>query len=229
MKARGWTFTCHKAHIFCLKRFKSKANGSVFTVFNAHLDHLGIESRKNGADVILERARPIEHVVFLMGDLNSPETDPGYQTLTGQAERSSSNSTWHHIEALTSTMIPGKPTRLGEGHMALPTHRVLRRGQILQNLQRQKEMDQHFADLRYVLQTRSEQGQLSGPYGDQDTFTAFGKEDPASENAPARLDYIMVLRHNTEIHVRRFGVLSNLFDDGMYISDHRPVVAVVDW
>lgn len=211
-------------------------------MLNAHFDHQGLEARRGAANVILEHVINIPHMCVLMGDLNSPEDDPGYVTLTGK-KGDNSNTTWLQLEQLHSkgssfAQQPGaRPVRTTENNVTLPTHRVVRAGQVLQNLQRQHQEQQSendvFLDTRYLLETRitndGARAPLSGPYGDQDTFTSFGHNDPDAVKAPRRLDYIMVAKRDPLLVVRRFGVLSNLYDDGLYISDHRPVVSVLDW
>ncbi|KAK0626440.1 Endonuclease/exonuclease/phosphatase [Immersiella caudata] len=65
-------------------------------------------------------------------------------------------------------------------------------------------------------------------YGnDEVTYTTFGEE---GEKA-GRLDYLFVLEEEgkgANVGYRDYGVLANRFDDGVYLSDHRPVVADVD-
>lgn len=215
----------------------------MFTVFNTHFDHEGIEARRGAASLLLERAKAIPHFCVLMGDMNSPETDPGYLTLTGShyQDHKDSNLTWHQVEALNDKVASsfarraGRPVCTTESNITLPTHRVLRPSQILHHLRvDQQQQEDTFVDCRYELETRlthdNARAPLSGPYGDQDTFTSFGEGDPDAVKAPRRLDYIMMMRaRENKATVKRFGVLSNLFDDGLYISDHRPVVAVIDW
>ncbi|KAK1526977.1 endonuclease/Exonuclease/phosphatase [Colletotrichum costaricense] len=55
-------------------------------------------------------------------------------------------------------------------------------------------------------------------YGNKITHTTFGEAESTT------IDYLFVLNHK---HIRfcNFAVLSNRFDDGVYYSDHRPVVA----
>lgn len=61
-------------------------------------------------------------------------------------------------------------------------------------------------------------------YGNELTFTSFGTVD----DTPAKLDFIF-LNNKGEgkglLEPKTFAVLPNKFDDGVYISDHRPVVA----
>ncbi|SPN98808.1 related to endonuclease/exonuclease/phosphatase family protein [Cephalotrichum gorgonifer] len=54
-------------------------------------------------------------------------------------------------------------------------------------------------------------------YGNELTYTSFGNEKPK------RIDFLFVTS-DLAIDVSEYGVLPNRFDDGVYISDHRPVV-----
>ncbi|KAJ8662500.1 hypothetical protein O0I10_001460 [Lichtheimia ornata] len=223
--------------------FERKSDGSKFTLLNAHFDHQGVESRRGAAQLILERVQANPGLTVLMGDLNSPEDDPGYQTLTGGGD-TDRNDTMHCLEELNDRLKLDYATKTGEpvrtsgpnANMTLPTHRVMRPGQILQNLRGNTDgdTDTKFVDTRYELATRLNKkpgdthATMSGPLGDKNTFTSFGAGDPDQCNAPRRLDYIMMMKHQN-VTVRRFGVLSNIFDDNLYISDHRPVVAELEW
>ncbi|KAL9119078.1 MAG: hypothetical protein Q9187_004370 [Circinaria calcarea] len=72
-----------------------------------------------------------------------------------------------------------------------------------------------------------------GRYGHVDTFTGFGQDS----SPPKRIDFIFIKDDNrpadgtvedpvdTPWVVRHYGVLENKFDDGVYLSDHRAVVA----
>jgi endonuclease/exonuclease/phosphatase family metal-dependent hydrolase len=59
-------------------------------------------------------------------------------------------------------------------------------------------------------------------YGNDITFTGF-----SDESKPDRIDFIFALKSEigTRINAAAYGVLPNLFDDGVYSSDHRAVVA----
>jgi endonuclease/exonuclease/phosphatase family metal-dependent hydrolase len=57
-------------------------------------------------------------------------------------------------------------------------------------------------------------------YGNEMTFTSFGIVD----NKPSRIDFIFS-RKEDSLDYRTYGVLSNRFDDGVYLSDHRACVA----
>ncbi|KZL83478.1 endonuclease exonuclease phosphatase [Colletotrichum incanum] len=59
-------------------------------------------------------------------------------------------------------------------------------------------------------------------YGNELTYTSF---DEPNEK-PTRIDFLFV-KDPSPVTIKTFGVLSNKFDDGIYLSDHRPVVADV--
>lgn len=215
-------------------------------MFNAHLDHKGLVSREEASKLILSKAREASDLgaVFLLGDLNSTEDDPAYITLTGSKYEHSkgSNDTLANLEELNNvcasayTNKTGIPISTEEGNIHLPTHRVIRPGQILANLKRQKEEEEtekYFLDAQYALKTRvntkGKPGTLSGPFGFRDTFTSFGSGDEF-KRAPIRIDFIMALESNvTKVKILLLAVLPNQFDDGLIISDHRPVLAKVTW
>ncbi|KZL69545.1 endonuclease exonuclease phosphatase family protein [Colletotrichum incanum] len=58
-------------------------------------------------------------------------------------------------------------------------------------------------------------------YGNKITYTTFGEAEPAT------IDYLFVLSPKN-IEFCNFAVLENRFDDGVYYSDHRPVLADVE-
>jgi endonuclease/exonuclease/phosphatase family metal-dependent hydrolase len=61
-------------------------------------------------------------------------------------------------------------------------------------------------------------------YGnDQFTYTSFGEPG----ESPSRIDFLFV-RDPTSVQFLTYGILSNRFDDGVFLSDHRPIVADVE-
>ena len=72
---------------------------------------------------------------------------------------------------------------------------------------------------------------LDSRYGHRETFTGFGHES----SSPTRIDFLFVNRNVSEIVnstrednnwiAKNYGILENRFDDGIYFSDHRAVVA----
>ncbi|CEI90094.1 hypothetical protein RMCBS344292_04427 [Rhizopus microsporus] len=227
--------------------FKREDDGSKFTVFNTHMDHVGSISREESAKLLLERAREAssDGPVFLLGDLNATEEDPAYLVLTNSKYKDTKgqNDTLANLEELNNVCASasvnktGVPVRTTEGSITLPTHRVIRPGRILENLKKKEnseQTDMHFVDARYELVTRltskGAPGTLSGPFGYRDTLTSFGTGDTETERAPICIDYILVLDvPKFNLHVQHYAVLSNKFDDGLYFSDHRPVLSRISW
>ncbi|KAL2875276.1 hypothetical protein SGCOL_009571 [Colletotrichum sp. CLE4] len=60
-------------------------------------------------------------------------------------------------------------------------------------------------------------------YGNEITYTSFDEPD----EEPKRIDFLFV-KDPSPATIKTFGVLSNRFDDGVFLSDHRPVVADVE-
>ncbi|CAH0018325.1 unnamed protein product [Clonostachys rhizophaga] len=60
----------------------------------------------------------------------------------------------------------------------------------------------------------------SRKYGNRLTYTSFGEPEYGS----ARIDFLFIKEPRTAL-VKSYGVLANQFEDGVLISDHRPVVA----
>lgn len=78
----GWDGACTR--IATWAKFKEKATGKVFMAVNTHFDHVGIEARKNGALLIIEKIKEIvgDQPAVLTGDFNVSEQSEAYQTLT---------------------------------------------------------------------------------------------------------------------------------------------------
>lgn len=63
---------------------------------------------------------------------------------------------------------------------------------------------------------------VSSRHGNRLTYTTFGEPDEVS----GFLDYIFVKNSlNGRVSVKGFSILANSFDDGILLSDHRPIVA----
>jgi endonuclease/exonuclease/phosphatase family metal-dependent hydrolase len=64
-------------------KFKEKASGRIFYLFNTHFDHKGEIARKESVLLILEKIRAIagKNTAILTGDFNFDETNPNYTVL----------------------------------------------------------------------------------------------------------------------------------------------------
>lgn len=81
----GWDGACTR--IATWAKLKDKATGEIFMFVNTHFDHIGIEARKNGALLIIEKIKEIvgNKPAILTGDFNVTEESEAYQTLTTNA------------------------------------------------------------------------------------------------------------------------------------------------
>ncbi|KAI8581576.1 hypothetical protein K450DRAFT_270097 [Umbelopsis ramanniana AG] len=199
-------------------------------VINTHFDNKGEKARKESAGLLLKELSATQLPMVVIGDLNSEEDSAPYLELTSHQYTKSNESTGIRIEklnrysAVEEAKRTGMPTRTPGHGIALPTH-IQFRPHKLDPKNLQPIVQQHgFKDARYELQTRLEGFPgFSGPYGHQNTFTSFGAP---GEDPPSVIDYILL---GNEVKVTKFAVLENRYDDKLYISDHRPVMATVSF
>lgn len=81
----GWD-ALYWNRICTIGEFKHKASGKKLVVMNTHLDDQGVESRRKGAELIIDWANKLLHQgryrgVLLTGDFNSEPTDDAYRTI----------------------------------------------------------------------------------------------------------------------------------------------------
>ena len=75
--SKGWDAACYRTATWAL--LKIKKSGKQFYYVNTHLDHKGIEARKNGLALIVDRIadmNPEGWPMILTGDLNVTPDDP---------------------------------------------------------------------------------------------------------------------------------------------------------
>lgn len=77
--SKGWDAAFNR--IVTWGKFQSKVTGKRFFVFNTHFDHIGVEARKNSAELIRNKIDELtakSHLpVILTGDFNlTPDTEP---------------------------------------------------------------------------------------------------------------------------------------------------------
>ena len=81
----GWDAACFRTATWAL--LKNKKTGTEFYYVNTHLDHVGVEARKNGLALIVERIaamNPEGYPMILTGDLNVKADDPCLEDLDKQ-------------------------------------------------------------------------------------------------------------------------------------------------
>ena len=77
----GWDAVCMRTATWAL--MQHKASGKKFYYVNTHLDHVGVEARRKGLELIVERIasmNPEGYPMVLTGDFNVTPDDPA---LTG--------------------------------------------------------------------------------------------------------------------------------------------------
>ncbi|MCW3808002.1 endonuclease/exonuclease/phosphatase family protein [Plebeiibacterium marinum] len=80
---KGWDAALPR--ICTWARFKDKVTGFEFFCFNLHMDHIGVEARKNSAKLVLNKITEMSpHIpVVLTGDFNVDQNSPNYAILEG--------------------------------------------------------------------------------------------------------------------------------------------------
>ena len=80
--SRGWDGACTR--IATWAKLEDKSTGKIFLAVNTHMDHVGVEARRKGALLIIERIQDIvgNRPAVLTGDFNVDDTSEAYQTLT---------------------------------------------------------------------------------------------------------------------------------------------------
>lgn len=75
--SKGWDAACYRTATWAL--MKDKRTGERFYFVNTHLDHVGVEARKNGLKLIVERISEINpecYPMVLTGDFNIKPSAP---------------------------------------------------------------------------------------------------------------------------------------------------------
>ena len=70
--SKGWDAACHRVCTYGL--FQELTTNRLFWVFNTHLDHIGVQARTKGLELILSKINQLntkKYPVILMGDFNS--------------------------------------------------------------------------------------------------------------------------------------------------------------
>lgn len=80
--SKGWDAACYRTATWAL--MKDKRTGKRFYFVNTHLDHVGVEARKNGLKLIVERIAEINpegYPMVLTGDFNMKPSAPELKDL----------------------------------------------------------------------------------------------------------------------------------------------------
>ncbi len=80
---KGWDAACKR--VCSWGRFRDRESGRRFWFFNLHMDHRGVEARRQSARLVLSRIERMcgGEPVILTGDFNVDQTDESYLLLSG--------------------------------------------------------------------------------------------------------------------------------------------------
>ncbi len=77
--SKGWDAMYNRICTWAV--LEEKATGKRYVHMNAHMDHIGVESRENGAKLIAEKASAFGMPVVVTGDFNTDEGTDAYSTI----------------------------------------------------------------------------------------------------------------------------------------------------
>ncbi len=109
---KGWDAAYPRRAVWAVMRHR--ASGKQFVVINTHLDHIGAESRREGAKLIVQRLSAITRglPVVVTGDFNAENDSEAYAILTSgglcDAQKTAQSAsgatyTWHNYGRLDAT------------------------------------------------------------------------------------------------------------------------------
>ena len=82
----GWDAACNR--VVTWGKFKQKATGRIFFMFNTHFDHRGVVAREESAKLLLRKVAEIagDQAAIITGDFNASPNSNVYETLTQGTE-----------------------------------------------------------------------------------------------------------------------------------------------
>jgi hypothetical protein len=196
-----------------------------FYVFNTHYDERGLQSRTESSKLILKHVNELASkslsasdsppLVFLVGDLNSPDTEEGYRTLTA-SRYISSEELLHPSQPQSEkknivSFLDSRHelhTRIGGVNVAQLL--AARYGDWLSTFTGFGEHD-HRNVIDVVL--AADTGAVAGVH----------RGEPIGEKSEEQK--VLKSSAQTRWMVTRYGVVPNRFEGGFLVSDHRLVVA----
>lgn len=78
----GWDAALNR--ICTWAQFEDKSTEFIFFAFNLHMDHIGVEARKNSSKLVIDKIKDLTNgkPVFLTGDFNVDQHSEGYRIIT---------------------------------------------------------------------------------------------------------------------------------------------------
>ncbi len=129
---KGWDAALPR--ICTWAKMKEKATGFEFFFFNLHMDHIGVEARKNSGKLVLNKITEMcaDNPVILTGDFNVDQHSPNYAILEGSDLLNDSYKEAKIRYALNGTFNDFKTERLTDSRIdhifVSPSFKVKRYG-----------------------------------------------------------------------------------------------------
>ncbi|QRW15092.1 hypothetical protein RhiLY_14091 [Ceratobasidium sp. AG-Ba] len=216
----GWD--AGQTRMATLAEFTTVKDAVPFYVFNTHYDERGMQSRTESSKLILKHVDQLvakalstsgsPPLVFLVGDLNSPDTEEGYRTLTGWRYASNKNSD------PPQQSLAGGTTFLDSRH----------------------ELHTRASTVNFALLLGARYGDWLATFtgfGEHDrrnvidvvlaadTGAVGAIQSNKQEHAGGGDQKVLPSSTREQWIVSRYGVIPNRFEGGFLVSDHRMVIA----
>ncbi|KAG8706508.1 hypothetical protein FRC09_002384 [Ceratobasidium sp. 395] len=214
----GWD--AGQTRMATLAEFATIDDSLPFYVFNTHYDERGLQSRTESSKLILKHVDELivkalstsnsPPLVFLLGDLNSPDTEDGYRTLTGWRYVSDKGDLRSHSQKGASFLDARHELHTRIAGVNAAQLLGARYGDWLATFTGFGEHD-HRNVIDVVL--AADTGAVGAIHGGKQIDT---------EGADQK---VMKGFTQTKWVVSRYGVVPNRFEGGFLVSDHRMVVA----
>lgn len=216
----GWD--AGQTRMATLAEFTTVKDALPFYVFNTHYDERGMQSRTESSKLILKHVDQLvakalstsgsPPLVFLVGDLNSPDTEEGYRTLTGWRYASDNSPSRLQQDLVGGTTFLDSRHELHTRVGGINPAQLLgaRYGDWLATFTGFGEHD-HRNVIDVVL--AADTGAVGAIAAGSQTHREGGEQKVMKNSA------------RTKWVVSRYGVTPNRFEGGFLVSDHRMVVA----
>lgn len=204
--SRGWDAVLPR--VVTVGRFAHRGCGARVVVLSTHFDHRGVVAREESARLILRLAD--EWVEEAQATPTTTTTTTGDGSAQQEQQQQQQQHPIHHGDGDGSgaNKKPKPPVFLGGDFNSTPTDGAYRT---------MTASGSGMTDLATLFRAGER-------HGHELTYSSFG--EPWGE-VPKRIDFLFV-KDTAGLAFRTFGVLANRFDDGVFLSDHRAVVADVE-
>jgi endonuclease/exonuclease/phosphatase family metal-dependent hydrolase len=200
-----------------LAEFTTVESDLPFYVFNTHYDERGLQARTESSKLILQHVNQLVNrvspsvsapLIFLVGDLNSPDTEDGYRSLTR----------WRYVNDATS------PNQDGHTFFLDSRHELHTR---VSNFNAARLLGARYGDWLATFTGFGEHDHRNviDVVLVADTGAVAAVSQANTRGGGDTTQKVMQTGQQQQWAVTRYGVIPNRFEGGFLVSDHRMVVA----